>query len=345
MAFLLAILIVVGFFLAGRRVAALAGCLLTGGEAVAVGATLGMVLTAWAMMALAFAGLLYPAAGWIVLIALYVAGWREIPSFLVELRKACLHLVNPEWWRRHTPFEWMVLLVLLVLVILAVTLAWAPPVRTDALVYHLAVPKAYLEHHGVVNLPDNMYSFFPLLFEMVYLFGLTFGIEGLPALLGVGQAAALGMGLVAYYRRYLGSAYAWLVPAVFFSVPTFWEVAASAYVDIALAGFVFFAFYAWDRWRETRHGFWFACLCVFTASAFATKLTAFIVLPLAVLGIVWVRRRETSPKRALMVLLVFAGVALLLCIGSTQLLPRRAGRKRGVDAADANAAMERNPDD
>lgn len=311
MALVLAFLILVGFCLTGRRLAALSACPLEGGEAVAVGVTLGMVTAAWAMTALAFGGLLYPAAGWGVLAGLYALGWKEIPSLWAETREGFRRLFHPESRARRTWMETAGGLVLMALLFMAVTRAWAPPVRTDALVYHLAVPRAYLDHHGVVNLPDNIYSFFPLLFEMVYLFGLTFEVEGLPALLGVGQAVALGVGLAVYGARYLGIRRAWLAPVLFFSVPTFVEVAASAYVDIALAGFVFFAFYAWDRWRETRRGFWFACLCVFAASAFATKLTAFIVLPLAVLGIAWARRGDASPKRALIELSAFAGTALL----------------------------------
>ncbi|CAI2719111.1 ArnT family glycosyltransferase [Nitrospina watsonii] len=311
MALLLAILIGVAWGLAGNRLAAACGCRLASpGESIAVGVTLGMGINAWVMTALAFAGGLYPVTGWIVLALLYAVSWRQIPlcwRALRDLLRSRFRGVS----RKQLPWlEAFGGAVLIVLLILAVTLAWAPPLRTDALVYHLAVPKAYLDHHGVVNLPNNMYSFFPLLFEMVYLFGLTFEVEGLPALLGVGQAVALAVGLATYYRRYLGGRYGWLVAAVFFSVPTFVEIAASAYVDLPLAGFVFFAFYAWDRWRETRHGFWFALMCGSAASAFATKLTGFMVLPLTVLGIVWVRRHG-SAARALGEVAVFTLTALV----------------------------------
>ncbi|MCF8721390.1 ArnT family glycosyltransferase [Nitrospina gracilis] len=312
MALLLTILIVLTWGLLGARIASIFGVHWTSPEErVAVSITLGMTATAGLMTALTFLGGLYPATGWAVLALLLLFARNRIPPFLTTLRQSLRGPSILLFWRNRTGLETFAILALSILAMLAVTLAWAPPVRTDALVYHLAIPKAYLEHHGVMNLPHNMYSFFPLLFEMVYLFGLTFGVEGLPALLGVAQAAALALGLVAYYRRYLGSRYGWLVPAVFFSVPTFTEIAGSAYVDLPLAGFIFFAFYAWERWRETGHGFWFGLLCLFAGSAFATKLTGFIVLPLAVLGIVWVRRKSTSAGRVLGELFVFAGVAFL----------------------------------
>ncbi|MGP0565902.1 MULTISPECIES: ArnT family glycosyltransferase [unclassified Nitrospina] len=312
MALILTILTVIAWGLAGTRIATIFGVRWASPqEAAAVSVTVGMTLTAWLMMALAFLGALHPVTGWAMLVFLLVLARSQVLPLLAVLWKI---LRNPSmwpFWRNRPWMETFAILVLGGLAAFAVTLAWAPPVRTDALVYHLAIPQAYLEHHGVVNLPNNMYSFFPLLFEMVYLFGLTFGVEGLPALLGVGQAAALAVGLVAYYRRYLGNRYGWLVPAVFFSVPTFTEIAGSAYVDLPLAGFVFFAFYSWERWRETGHGFWFALLCLFAGSAFATKLTGFIVLPLAALGIVWARRNNASGVRVLGKLFVFAGVVFL----------------------------------
>ena len=78
-----------------------------------------------------------------------------------------------------------------------------------------------------------------------------------PALCGLGMAFLLLMGLGVYFRQYLSPRLAWFVPVLFFSTPTFFEISASAYIDLALAGFMFFTFYAWDRWRETRLPFWF----------------------------------------------------------------------------------------
>ena len=135
--------------------------------------------------------------------------------------------------------------VLAFLILLALILAMAPPVKTDALVYHLAIPKAYLENHGIINLPNSMYSFFPLLFEMIFLFAMTFGVESLPALCGLGMTFLLLTGLGVFFHQYISPRLAWFVPVLFFSTPTFLEISASAYIDLSLAGFMFFTFYAW----------------------------------------------------------------------------------------------------
>lgn len=46
----------------------------------------------------------------------------------------------------------------------------------DALSYHLEVPMRYLQAGGVVDLPENLYSYVPLLTEMLYALGL--GVSG-----------------------------------------------------------------------------------------------------------------------------------------------------------------------
>jgi hypothetical protein len=40
----------------------------------------------------------------------------------------------------------------------AIVWSVAPEIRTDSLIYQLAVPQAYVDHHGLVNLPGNVLS-------------------------------------------------------------------------------------------------------------------------------------------------------------------------------------------
>ena len=273
---------------------------------------LGLVAVALLTTALAFTGGIYPATGWIIVAAIFLSSakigsslWQEVSAFRPDLGKF-FGKDQPD--RGFLNFN---ILILAILVVLALILALAPPLKTDALVYHLAIPKAYLEHHGIVNLPNNMYSFFPLLFDMVFLFAMTFGVESLPALCGLGMAFLLLTGLGVYFRQYLSPRLAWFVPVLFFSTPTFFEISASAYIDLALAGFIFFTFYAWDRWRETRLPFWFFYMALFAGAAWATKLTGLIVLPLVVLGIALEGKKDNNPARVLKHIVIFSGIVLL----------------------------------
>ncbi len=273
---------------------------------------LGLMAVALVTTGLAFAGGIYSATGWILLGVIFLGSakiwpslWREVSAF----RPAPGTLFGKD--SPYKAFQGFNVLILTVLVVLALVLALAPPVKTDALVYHLAIPKAYLENHGIVNLPNNMYSFFPLLFDMVFLFAMTFGMESLPALCGLGMALLLLLGLGVYFRQYLSPRLAWFVPVLFFSTPTLFEISASAYIDLALAGFMFFSFYSWDRWRETRLPFWFFYMSLCAGAAWATKLTGLILIPLAVLGIALAGRQYKNPVRVLKHIAIFSGIVFL----------------------------------
>ncbi|MFQ5443509.1 MAG: ArnT family glycosyltransferase, partial [Nitrospinales bacterium] len=197
------------------------------------------------------------------------------------------------------------LLILIILFFLALTLAQAPAIATDALVYHLAVPKAYLNHHGIISLPDNIYSFFPMQFEMVYLFCLGIGGETAAKLAGLGMAFLLLGAMSIFYKQYLAPRYSSFVPVLYFATPTFFLVSSAAYVDVPLAGFIFLTYYAWDRWRTTDQNPWFILMILFAGSAVATKLTAVIVLPLIFLGIAFRGRDRGDTLWTLQRLLVF----------------------------------------
>ena len=273
---------------------------------------LGLVTVALVTTALAFAGAIYPVTGWIMVTAIFLGSFKIWPSLWREA--SALQPALENFWNEERPdrlFHKFNVYVLAVLVILALILALAPPLKTDALVYHLAIPKAYLEHHGIINLPNSMYSFFPLLFEMVFLFAMTFGVESMPALCGLGMTFLLLLGLGVYCHQYLSPRLAWFVPVVFFSTPTFFEISASVYIDLALAGFMFFTFYAWDRWRETRLPFWFFYMVLFAGAAWATKLTGLIALPLVVLGIALEGKKDNNPARVLKHIVIFSGIVFL----------------------------------
>jgi hypothetical protein len=306
-------IIFLAFFLAGETLASLWKPVYTHFlERLVFHTLLGLVAVALMTTALAFAGAIYPVTGWIVVGVIFLGSFNSWPSLLRE--GSALRPTLGNFWNEERPdplFHKFNVYILSALVILALILALAPPIKTDALVYHLAIPKTYLEHHGIVNLPNSMYSFFPLLFEMVFLFAMTFGVESLPALCGLGMAFLLLLGLGVYFHQYLSTRLAWFVPVLFFSTPTFFEISASAYIDLALAGFMFFTFYAWDRWRKTRLPFWFFYMALFAGAAWATKLTGLIVLPLVALGIALEGRKDNNPARVLKHIVIFSGIVFL----------------------------------
>ena len=87
------------------------------------------------------------------------------------------------------------------LVLLSIGSALAPAFANDALVYHLAVPKAFLQAGGLGHLPNNIYSLFPQQIEMLYLFALALGSDSLAQLTGLGIVFLLLFALWQYSKK------------------------------------------------------------------------------------------------------------------------------------------------
>jgi hypothetical protein len=247
-------------------------------EAFVFSSALGSVIASALVTGLAFTGQVSSLTCWAVLAILLLPSlWKKqwIETFKVALA--------PPVFLPLSPIKTSVQILLAILILLALSLALAPAFATDALVYHLAVPKAFLEAGGIINLPNNIYSYYPQHMEMLYLFALALGSDHLAQLTGLGIVFLL---LIALYQNYRGSTtYALLVPTIFISTPAFFAVAYSAYVDLQTATYLFLSFYAWENWRDRKQNGWFYLMIVFLGTALATKLTAIIALPLVLLGI------------------------------------------------------------
>jgi hypothetical protein len=271
---------------------------------------LGSVIASVMMTGLVFIGQVSSLTCWGVLAILLFSGIGS----LRECRqwRFTAGLTSPVFFPL-SPLKTAAQTILGMLVLLALSLALAPAFATDALVYHLAVPKAFLQAGGLINLPNNIYSFFPQQIEMLYLLALALGSDSLAQLTGMGIVFLLLLALWQYYRQKGSAAYAWLVPLIFISTPTFFSVASSAYVDLQAAAYVFLAFYSWENGCTRKQAGWFFLMALFTGAAVATKLTTVVILPLALLGLA-VHGRSHKNTRQLV------GQCLVLVLSSLMLL-------------------------
>ncbi len=262
------------------------------------------------MTILVFSGWINAAVCWGILGVFLIAGWKN----LLHLKKA-LNIFNSPASQstEDSGLKNMTQSFLGLLVLLSIGLALAPAFKTDALVYHLAAPKAFLQAGGLVNLPNNIYSFFPQQIEMLYLFSLGLGSDSLAQLTGLGIVFLLLLALWQYSRQHIDENYAWLTPLVFISTPTFFAVASSAYVDLQSSAYVFLAYYSWENGCKRKQSGWFLLMTLFAGAAVTTKLTAVIILPLAFLGLaLHGRTHKNSKQTAIQCLMLILGSLLIL---------------------------------
>jgi hypothetical protein len=195
-------------------------------------------------------------------------------------------------------------------------LTLTPEIGKDALIYHLAVPKIFLKHHGFTFIQGNIFSNYPLHSEMLFLIGLFLqgdilakGIHFLMLLF-----ILLGMGQFIRYRM-KGHDYPALSLLIFCTIPSVFLVSHMAYNDLFTTFYSMAAVFAFINWFDRPEKRWLILSGVFTGLALAGKYTALFLPFLGCLGILWAARHHRIRLDAALRLLLLYGFMVAI-VGS-----------------------------
>ena len=168
---------------------------------------------------------------------------------------------------------------LIVVVASAGILAAVPPISRDALTHHLAVPKLYLEHGGIYEIPSIDFSYYPMNLDLLYLIPLYFGNDIIPKYIHF-MFALLTAGLIYHYlAKRLGAIWGLLGALFFLSLPVIVKLSITVYVDLGLIFFSSAALFTLIRWTESRFRLKFLILAaVCCGLALGVKYNGLIVL-------------------------------------------------------------------
>ncbi len=220
--------------------------LLNTGERLVFGASLGMGTLGFGVFFVGLLGLMYSRVGLALLLLAMLAGYRPLLNIrrdaLSAMRRAVRGLLRLRLQLQYGPVLFIALLCLM-LGMVALVRAFVPVVTQDDLMYHLALPRRYIEDHRVQFYPDSNYSLFPQLMEMLYTLGMMLGGDRVPVLiaLGMGMLAIAAISLLAR-RLPGGNEPMWrIVPgmaaALFLSSPLTLYVLRAANTDFAQSAF------------------------------------------------------------------------------------------------------------
>jgi len=140
---------------------------------------------------------------------------------------------------------------LVILVASMVVLSWVPPVTKDELVHHLAVPKLYLKHGGMYEIPFMPFSYYPMNLDLLYLIPLYFGNDILPKFIHFSFALLTAGLLYGYLKRRTGRGFALFGMVFFLSIPIIVKLSISAYVDLGVVFFSFASLLLLLKWAES----------------------------------------------------------------------------------------------
>jgi hypothetical protein len=159
-----------------------------------------------------------------------------------------------------------------------IVLALTPPTEWDILAYHLAIPKLYLQAGRLYEIPWLLHSHWPHATELLYLLPLAFSADRAAALLHLGFAVGILVGMYQMARQEYSAPTALLGATLMAAQPMFLRFAGTAHADAALAFFwMLSARMAW-QWRTDPKRRWLFLSAVFGGFTISAKLIGIVLV-------------------------------------------------------------------
>jgi len=292
----------------GRRLLKLEGLPPLTRSAVQYGLGAGIIGLAWF-----FAGVVglyrFPLGAPLLAVGIYVLR-RDILAWLSGLRSL------RRTWDQSNGLEKLLALVSLALVFYQLFIALAPPLKWDALAYHLQLPRQYLAAGRLIFVPENPYWGHPQLVEMLYTLAMSIHRAETAAVLGWSAGVVFLLGLLGFTntqlarirRESVGASAGWMAVTAVLAGLTFRSLLAWSYTDLFSALFGLGALVLFFEWLEQRRPDLLMWCGLFCGLAIGTKWTSGILL-LALISAAFIFRRShpLAPRDWL-----FAGAAASL---------------------------------
>lgn len=210
------------------------------------------------------------------------------------------------------------LFLLAAIIISIILLSCVPPVSKDALVHHLNVPKLYIAHGGIYEIPSMPFSYYPMNLDLLYLIPLYLGNDIVPKLIHFCFALLTAWLIYRYLKRRLNTTYALLGAMFFISIPIIVKLSITVYVDLGLIFFSTASLLLLLKWVETSFKLKFLALSAgLCGLAIGTKYNGLIFFFLLTLFVPFLYSRYSQNKRGNLIRpvgygILFFTVALLV---------------------------------
>ena len=213
--------------------------------------------------------------------------WGELVAGIILLRKPILAWLR--LWRSGSVLLLQLsllerLLAVAAFLILAMSLinSLSPPLAFDALVYHLTLPRLYLQAGRIYYVPQIMFWGMPQTGEMLYTWAMGLAGEQTAALVGWAIGLLTLVGLAGALQAFISRRVAWVAIASLIAAYSLAVSLSWAYIDWLMALFGLCFLLSLLEWRFRRRHQTLFVVGIFTGLAFTTKYTGGM---LALIGI------------------------------------------------------------
>lgn len=129
-------------------------------------------------------------------------------------------------------------------------LSYVPPVNKDELTHHLAIPKLYLNHGGIYEIPSLEHSYYPMNIDLLYMIPLYLGHDILAKYIHFTFALLTAWLIFDYLKRRINTVFALLGALLFLSIPIIMKLSITVYVDLGLVFFCTASILFLLQWAE-----------------------------------------------------------------------------------------------
>ncbi|MDL2329045.1 glycosyltransferase family 39 protein [Desulfosarcina sp. OttesenSCG-928-A07] len=160
-------------------------------------------------------------------------------------------------------------------------LSTVPPISRDALIHHLVIPKLYLLHGGMYEIPSMFFSYFPMNLDLLYMIPLYFENDVVPKYIHFSFALLTAGFIYLYLKKALDRIYGLIGLLFFLSTPVIVKLSITVYVDLGLIFFSWVMLYYFLKWYDTDFRLRYLLVSgVFCGLALGTKYNGLILLPI-----------------------------------------------------------------
>ncbi len=238
-----------------------------------------------------FLGLLWKINNTIIMIKL-VVGILIFSKSILQWLKFTFDSIKSAFTDQSV-FEKIIISYLSVIFIIQLFQSFAPPVKYDALIYHLTLPKIYLQQEKISDIPWLVMSGMPQTTEMLYLDVMSVAGETAPLVLNWSFGLLTAFGLFGFIKERVNPKSALIGVASLFSGYTIVASLSWGYVDWAACMFGMGMVVCLNQFLREKSGPTIFLSGLFAGLAFSTKypagvlfLCGFLVLSIYI----WIRK-------------------------------------------------------
>ncbi|MCI5124674.1 MAG: phospholipid carrier-dependent glycosyltransferase, partial [Candidatus Electrothrix sp. AR5] len=119
------------------------------------------------------------------------------------------------------------------------------------LIHHLQLPKLYLQHGGIYEIPGLVFSYYPMNLDLLYMGALYLGSDILAKYIHMVFGLGTALLLYVHLKKRLSSTYGLLGALFFLSIPIIVKLSITVYVDLGLVFFSTASLLLLFHWLET----------------------------------------------------------------------------------------------